>query len=246
MDDSTERHATPRVVDRASFQSELDALRAREKAHMKAGDEIAASRRKLPMVEVNAAAVLQGPDGPVSLLETFEGRRQLIAYYHMWYDGRPAAGQCEGCTLYNGHVRELSFLRSRDVTYATFCQGPYEESRRYREFMGWEMPWYSVQDSVEELLAGRQVNKFFLICYLRQGERVFETYWTNGRGVEAMNNSYALLDLTVFGRQEPWQDAPPGWPQGWTGNPYRSDGRPIAQWDRLAAGYSDDLRTAAA
>jgi predicted dithiol-disulfide oxidoreductase (DUF899 family) len=76
-------------------------------------------------------------------LDAFEGRRLLIAYYFMWYTGHPAAEQCEGCTLYTSQVRELSFLHSRDVTYATFCQGPYEESVRYRDFMGWEMPWYS-------------------------------------------------------------------------------------------------------
>ena len=149
---------------------------------------------------------LIGPDGPVTLLDVFEGRRQLIAYYHMWYAGRPASEQCEGCTLYNGQVRELSYLHSRDVTYATFCQGPYEESVRYRDFMGWDVPWYSVQDSAEALLAGRQVNRFYLVCYLRQGDRVFETYWTNGRGVEPMGNGYTLLDLTVYGRQETWEE----------------------------------------
>jgi predicted dithiol-disulfide oxidoreductase (DUF899 family) len=243
MSDSDDRQPMPTVVDRDNFQSELDELRSREKAHMKAGDAIAASRRRLPMVEVNATASLTGPDGSLTLLDTFEGRRQLIAYYHMWYAGKPALEQCEGCTLYNGHVRELSFLHSRDITYATFCQGPYEESVRYRDFMGWEMPWYSVQDSVEELLAGRQVNKFFLICYVRDGDRVFETYWTNGRGVEAMNNSYSLLDLTVYGRQENWEDSPAAWPHAWGGEAYRTRGRPIAQWPRLAAGYSDDLRS---
>jgi predicted dithiol-disulfide oxidoreductase (DUF899 family) len=84
---------------------------------------------------------------------------------------------------------------------------------------------------------------FHLVCYLRRGDRVFETYWTNGRGVEAMNNSYALLDLTVHGRQEWWEDSPTGWPQRWgaADDPYRTDGRPIAQWSRLDAGRSDDL-----
>ncbi len=124
------------------------------------------------------------------------------------------------------------------------CQGPYEASVRYRDFMGWDVPWYSSQGSAEELLAGRQVGMFHLVCYVRQGDRVFETYWTNGRGVEAMDNSYRLLDLTVYGRQEPWEDSPAGWPQTWgvdDGHVYRVNGRPIAQWDRLAAGNSDDL-----
>jgi hypothetical protein len=133
------RAAVPAVVDRATFQAQMDALRVREKAHTREGDAIAATRRRLPMVEVDGAARLVGPRGPVTLLDAFEGRRQLIGYYFMWHTGKPAAEQCEGCTLYNGQVRELSFLHSRDVTYATFCQGPYEDSVRYRDFMGGDM-----------------------------------------------------------------------------------------------------------
>ena len=179
----------------------------------------------------------------MTLLEAFEGRRMLIAYYFMWHAGRSAAEQCEGCTLYTSQVRELSFIHSRDVTYATFCQGPYEESARYRDFMGWEMPWYSVpQGSLETLLVGRQIGMMHIVCYLRNGSRVFETYWTTRRGVEAMDNSNRLLDLTVYGRQERWEDSPAGWPQRGKGqHPSRIDGRPISQWSRLKAGSSDDL-----
>jgi predicted dithiol-disulfide oxidoreductase (DUF899 family) len=241
MRDSVDRQPLPNVVDRDQFRAELDALRLREKAHTREGDAIAASRRRLPMVEVNAAASLTGPDGPLTLLDAFAGRHQLIAYFHMWHSGKPAPEQCEGCTFFNGQVRELGYLHSRDVTYATFCQGPYEESNRYREFMGWEVPWYSVEDSAEELLAGRLVNKFFLIFYLRDGRRVFETYWTNGRGVEAMSPTHGLLDRTVHGRQETWEDSPEGWPQSSIRDTLRRDGRPIAQWSRLSAGRSDDL-----
>src|ERR687887_1802803 len=158
----------PEVVDRSTFEAELAALRAREKEHTREGDAIAAARRRLPMVEVDATTPLIGERGPVTLLDAFEGRRQLIAYYFMWYPGQPAEKQCEGCTLYNGQVRELSYLHSRGVTYATFCQGPYEESARYRDFMGWDMPWYSAQDSLDILLAGRQVGSMHIVCYLRQ------------------------------------------------------------------------------
>src|ERR1022692_2360778 len=158
--------AVPGIVERDAFERELADVLVREKAHSRAGDAIAAARRRLPMVEVNAAITLIGEHGPVTLLETFEGRHQLIAYYHMWYAGKPAAEQCEGCTLYNGQVRELSFLHSRDVTYATFCQGPYGESSHYRDFMGWDMPWYSAHASVDALLAGRQIGLFHLVCYL--------------------------------------------------------------------------------
>ena len=234
----------PKRVDRSIFQAELDALRVREKAHTREGDAMAAARRRLPMVEVDAGTPLIGERGAVTLLDAFEGRRMLIAYYFMWHTGHPAPEQCEGCTWVTSQVRELSYIHSRDVTYATFCQGPYEESARYRDFMGWEMPWYSAQDSLDTLLVGRRVGMMHIVCYLRQGCNVFETYWTTLRGVEAMDNSYRLLDLTVYGRQETWENSPTGWPQRWQGKQVtRTDGRPTAQWSRLKAGYSDDLGT---
>ena len=232
----------PAAVGRATFQAELDRLRVREKAHTREGDAIASARRRLPMVEVDANLALIGPHGPLTLLEAFEGRRQLIAYYFMWYPGRPAAEQCEGCTWVSTQVAELSYLHSRDITFAVLCQGPYDESVRYHHFMGWDMPWYSANASLDALLVGRQIGLFHLVCYLRDGDRVFETYWTTRRGAEAMDYSYALMDLTVYGRQETWEDSPPGWPQNWqVEGPIRFNGRPIAQWSRLEAGRSDDL-----
>src|SRR6185295_8423506 len=149
-------YPTPQIVDRSALQSELDQLLVREKAHTREGDAIAAARRRLPMVEVDAATPVVGADGEVPLVDVFEGRKQLIAYFHMWHEGKPAAEQCEGCTFFTGHAQELSYLHSRDVTYATFCQGPYAESARYRDFMGWEMPWYSLTEATD-LLAGRSV-----------------------------------------------------------------------------------------
>jgi len=240
--DAPEVLSLPAAVDRATFEAELDRLRVREKAHTRAGDAIAAARRRLPMVEVDANSELIGPDGPLTLLDAFEGRRQLIAYYFMWHPGHPAAEQCQGCTWCTTQVAELSYLHSRDISYAVLSQGPYDESVRYRDFMGWEMPWYSAQPSLNELLAGREIGTMRLVCYVRDGDRVFETYWTWFRGVEAMDYSYALMDLTVYGRQEQWEDSPSGWPQQWQPEaPKRINGRPIAQWSRLKAGRSDDL-----
>lgn len=238
--ETRDKPAVPRSVDRAAYQAEVDALRLREKAHTREGDAIAAARRRLPMVKVDGAVPLVGDRGGVTLLDAFEGRRLLIAYYFMWYPGRPAARQCEGCTFFTSQVRELSGLHVRDVTYATFCQGPYEESARYRDFMGWEMPWYSAPDaSLGTLLDGRPPHTMYLICYVRQGSEVFETYWTTRRGVEAMDNNYRLLDLTLYGRQQDWEDSPEGWPQAPEG--MSTDGRPTAHWPRLKAGHSDDL-----
>ena len=245
QDTMRDEFAVPAVVDRSTFQAELDTLRIREKAHTREGDAIAAARRRLPMVAVDSNTPLIGERGTVTLLDAFEGRRLLIAYYFMWHTGKPAAEQCEGCTWVTSQVRELSYIHARDVTYATFCQGPYAESSRYRDFMGWQMPWYSApQSSLETLLVGRKIGMMHIVCYLRREASVFETYWTTRRGVEAMDNSYRLLDLTVYGRQEAWEDSPSGWPHELKGKQNtRVNGRPAAQWSRLEAGYSDDLGT---
>jgi len=244
----------PAATDRAAFQAELDALRVREKAHTHEGDAIAAARRRLPMVAVDPTIPLIGPHGPLTLLDAFEGRRQLIAYFFMWHTGHPAAEQCEGCTWVTTQVSELSYLHSRNITCAVFCQGPYGESIRFHDFMDWDMPWYSAQASLDALLVGRRIGMMHIVCYVRDGDRVFETYWTTLRGAEAMDYSYALMDLTVYGRQETWEDSPPGWPQlctytrtssgSPTWQPEWPGGRPIAQWSRLEAGRSDDLGTA--
>ena len=167
--DATNAPSLPAAVDRATFQVELDTLLAREKAHTREGNAIAAARRRLPMVEVDPTTTLIGADGPVPLLDVFEGRLQLIAYFHMWHTGKPAAEQCEGCTFNTSQVRELSYLHSRDVTYATFCEGSYEESIRYHDFMGWEMPWYSVPvTSIDALIAGRDFGHAGLLLARRR------------------------------------------------------------------------------
>jgi predicted dithiol-disulfide oxidoreductase (DUF899 family) len=235
----------PDIVNRRTFEAELAALRVREKAHTREGDAIAAARRRLPMVAVDGATALTGERGAVTLLDAFEGRRLLLAYYFMWHEGASAPDQCEGCTWVTSQVRELAYIHQRDVTFAVIAQGPYGESRRYRDFLGWEMPWYAAEgDALATLLTGREIGMMHIVCYLRQGGQVFETYWTTRRGVEAMDNSFRLLDLTVYGRQETWEDSPAGWPQRFTGKQHmRVDGRPTAQWARLKAGVSDELRS---
>lgn len=233
----------PATVDRDAFEAQIAELRQREKAHTRGGDAIAAARRRLPMVEVDAGSDLIGPAGPTTLLAAFEGRRQLIAYYFMWNEGRPAAEQCEGCTMYTAQVQERSYLHSRDITFAVFAQGPYPETARYRDFMGWSVPWYSALPSADSLLTGRRQGGFYLVCYLRDGDRVFETYWTTRRGVETMDVSWALMDLTAYGRQEPWEDSPNSWPKPFPegSGTIRTAGRPIAQLARIEDGFSDDL-----
>ena len=137
--------------------------------------------------------------------------------------------------------RAIAQVPLTHVTELTFSQGPYQESAAYRRFMGYDMPWYSARESADALLAGRWFG--MLVSYLRDGDRVFETYWTTGRGTEVMAPAYGILDRTIYGRQEPFEDSPDGWPQHWVnnGSQFRTNGRPSAQWPRLAAGRSDDL-----
>src|SRR5258706_361084 len=124
MNDQSSSPSTRPVVDRKVWQEAREALFAREKAHTREGDAIAAARRRLPMVEGDATIEVIGPNGPITILDVFEGRKQLIAYYHAWWPGQPAAEQCEGCTFFNSQVRELSYIHSRDATDAPLPNGP--------------------------------------------------------------------------------------------------------------------------
>jgi predicted dithiol-disulfide oxidoreductase (DUF899 family) len=216
----------PPIVDRATWQSACDELLVREKAHTREGDAIAAARRRLPMTAIAAGATVEGPDGPIPFVDTFEGRRMLVAYFHMWHDGNPWAGQCEGCTFIASHMARMEYLNDRDVTVAVLCEGAYAESKPYADFLHYPMPWYSARDA-DDLVAGRGFG--FYACYLRDGDDVYETYWSTGRGTEVGNTSYALVDMTVYGRQERWEDSPDGWPRI-DGHPWRAAGRPTAQW----------------
>lgn len=221
--------AYPPVVDRDTWQRDLDRLLVKEKAHTRANDALAAERRRLPMVQVPADATVVGPNGDTPILDVFEGRRMLLAYYHMWHDGKPWAQQCIGCTFSASQLQLPEYLHARDVTVAVFSEGEYAESAPYAEFLEYVTPWYSARNSAS-LVAGREFG--FLACYLRDDDdRVFETYWTTDRGVEAGMWSYALLELTPFGRQERWENSPAGWPTVPEGqHPWRADGRPVAQW----------------
>ena len=191
----------PKVVDRATFQAALDAVRIREKAHTRAGDAIAAARRRLPMVAVDgrhsaywrarkgyAAGRVRGPTAAHCLL-LHVARRE------------PAPDQCEGCTWDTSQVRELSYVHSRDVTFAGCARA--HSTRASGIATSWDGSCPGIRRRFSDTrLVGRRVGLMHLVCYLRQGSDVFETYWTWMRGVEAMDNNYRLLDLTVYGRQE--------------------------------------------
>jgi predicted dithiol-disulfide oxidoreductase (DUF899 family) len=224
---------TPPIVDRETWRRDLERLLVREKAHTREGDAIAAARRRLPMTEVAAHTVLVGECGATPLLDVFEGRDQLIVYKHMWHSGQPIEDQCEGCTLSIWSFQDACYLHARGVSFAVFCEGPWDEVAPFREFMGYQLPWYSVFGVEDPAVAGGLSDDRGLIsCYLRIGDRVFLTNEVTHRGVEAIIPSLKLLDMTAYGRKEVWEDSPEGWPQGPAYAFWRIDGRPTAQWTR--------------
>ena len=233
----------PPVVDLATWQAARDELLVREKAHTREGDAIAAARRRLPTVEFDGSVKVVGPDGPVPFLDLFQGRDELVVYKHMWHDGAPHQGQCEGCTTTAWHVKDAVYLNARGVSYAVLTSGPWDEVTSYVEFMGYTQPWYSVRDV--EAPVGRSMGS--ITCFLRDGDRVFLTYSTTGRGNERVNSSLGLLDMTPYGRGEGWEDNPEwhssvGRHACWS---WRSDAdgvaiwgptsRPVPQWTRPGA-----------
>lgn len=232
----------PEVVGMAEWRTARDELLVREKAHTREGDAIAAARRRLPMVEFDATAEVVGPKGPVPFLDLFQGRDELIVYKHMWHDGAPPQGQCEGCTFTAWSLQDAVYLNARGVSFAIVTTGEWPEVADYVDFMGYTQPWYSVR-GVAEPIGG---SMGFVTCYLRDGDRAYLTYSTTGRGSEVTNPMFALLDMTPYGRREAWQDVPEGWPEGkgpcwyWRadaeGNPtWGETSRPVPQWTRPGA-----------
>jgi predicted dithiol-disulfide oxidoreductase (DUF899 family) len=240
---STPTTGRPPVVDLATWQAARDALLVREKAHTHEGDAIAAERRRLPMVELEPTLAVVGPDGPVPFLALFGDHDELVVYQHMWHDGAPHQGQCEGCTVSAWHLESAAvYLEARGVGSVVVTTGRWDEVAAYVGFMGYTRPWFSVRDVDGPL--GTGMGSF--ACFLRDGDRTFLTYATTGRGVESASGSFALLDLTPYGRGEAWEDHPEGWPEGqgpcWY---WRTDAdgrgtwgptsRPVPQWTRPGA-----------
>src|SRR5438876_3418909 len=214
----------PPVVDLATWQAAREELLVREKAHTREGDAIAAARRRLPMVELDGAVEVTGVDGPVPFLDLFQGRDELVVYKHMWYDGAPYQGPCEGCTTTVWHVKDAVYINARGVSFAVLTSGPWDEVAPYVEFMGYTEPWYSVRD-VAAPVGGEMGH---IVCFLRDGDRVFLTYSTTGRGNEPVNGSLGLLDMAPYGRREAWEDNLEGCPEApQADSPVGGHGSPI-------------------
>ncbi|WP_338836587.1 DUF899 domain-containing protein [Gordonia polyisoprenivorans] len=213
----------PPITDEATWRAALADLRRREKVATRELDAIAAQRRRLPMVEV-ADDTLAGADGPTSLSEIFAGRSQLITYHHMWNDG--AEFQCSGCTGFTSQFTRLEFLENYDACFVIVTSGPIDEALAYKRRVGNQMEWFSAAgtDFGAEMDAAPG-DGFAVNVFLRDGDRVYRTWHTNGRGTEQLTHTFALIDLLPWGRQEVWQDSPDGWPQRptYSGWPSSSD-----------------------
>ena len=192
----------PQVVSAAGWQVARDGLLAKEKELTRQRDALAAERRRLPMVRVEKDYVFEGLEGEAGLLDLFDGRRQLIVYRFFFEPGVarwPEAG-CEGCSMFvdnTGHFA-LPHLHARDTSLVLVSPAPRAEIERFRKRMGWKIPWFTTTDDFSDDFG---VPEYFgLNAFLRDGEEVFRTYFTNGRAVEAIGSVWSFLDLTPLGR----------------------------------------------
>jgi predicted dithiol-disulfide oxidoreductase (DUF899 family) len=208
----------PQVVTQLEWQKALDTLLAKEKVATRARDALAAERRRLPMVKVEKNYVFVGPTGKVSLVDLFEGRRQLVLYHFMFapgVEGWPEAG-CGGCSMFVDQVGHLAHFHARNTSFCLVSRARLAQIQGYKQRMGWSIPWVSSAENdfnVDFGVTTDEGETFGLSVFLREGNTVYRTYFTAGRGVEALGSVWTFLDLTPFGRQEEWEDSPAGWPQ---------------------------------
>jgi predicted dithiol-disulfide oxidoreductase (DUF899 family) len=199
----------PAVVTAAEWQRERDELLKAEKEATRTLDALAARRRRLPMVRFDKDYVFDGPEGDLSLLDLFDGRSQLVVYQFM--DVGPD-DFCPGCTNFSRSVANLAGLNSSDVSFVIVSDMPLKQIEAYKQRQGWTMPFVSSRGSSFKDDCGVG-GGFGLSVFLRDGDEVYRTYFTTGRGVDRLLYDHNILDLTPFGRQEDWEDSPAGWPQ---------------------------------
>ncbi len=212
----------PPIVSSSEWQRARDELLVKEKEATRASDALAAERRRLPMVQIEEDYVLEGPGGEASLLDLFEGRRQLLLYHFMFGPNQDAG--CDGCSMFVDQIGHPAHLHARHTSFALVSRAPVDRIEPYKERMGWTLPWYSSFDSDFNVDFGlspetprtgeyQDGETFGLSVFLRDGDNVYRTYFTDKRGVEALGSVWTFLDLTPLGRQETWEDSPEGYPQ---------------------------------
>ena len=204
---------TPPIVSPEQWEAARERLLVKEKDLTRAHDALAAERRRMPWVAVQKEYVFDGPKGKASLVDLFEGRRQLIVYrafYEPGVEGWPEHG-CIGCSFMADQVADVSHLNARDTTLVFASRAPQSNIARLKARFGWKIPWVTITDSFD---ADFGVGEWHgTNAFIRDGAKVFRTYFINNRGDEQMGNTWNYLDITALGRQEAWEDSPEGYPQ---------------------------------
>jgi len=206
--------AHPPIATRDAWLAARKTLLAHEKEVTKHYDRVSAERRRLPMVKLEKTYTFDGPDGKRTLLDVFDGHRQLIVYHFMfdpeWENG------CDGCTGFVNELADLSMLPARDTQFVLISRAPLAKLEAYKTRKGWDRPWYSSFGSdfnYDFQVTTDKGETHGLSVFFRIDDDVFHTYSTYNRGTESLTDSYRLLDVTPYGRQEDWEDSPAGWPQ---------------------------------
>jgi predicted dithiol-disulfide oxidoreductase (DUF899 family) len=210
---------TPPIVSPHEWEAARQQLLVKEKELTRARDALAAERRRMPWMAVEKEYRFEGPNGPVSLADLFEGRRQLIVYRAFYgpevttyaEGGAYPQRACVGCSFVADQVAHPAHLNARDTTLAFASRAPQAEIQGLKKRNGWQMPWYTITDSFD---ADFGVDDWHgTNAFIREGEKIFRTYFINSRGDEQMGNTWNYLDITALGRQEKWEDSPEGYPQ---------------------------------
>lgn len=210
---------TPPIVSPKEWQAARERMLVKEKEHTHARDALAAERRRMPWMAVEKQYRFEGPKGTVSLVDLFEGRRQLIVYRAFYGPevtsyadgGSYPERACAGCSFVADQVAHLAHLNARNTTLAFVSRAPQAEIQGLKKRMDWHMPWYTITDSFDadfDVAEWHGTNAF-----IRDGDKVFRTYFIDARGDEQMGNTWNYLDMTALGRQEEWEDSPEGYPQ---------------------------------
>jgi predicted dithiol-disulfide oxidoreductase (DUF899 family) len=203
--------SVPEIVSAEQWQADRDELLKSEKELTSALDALAARRRRLPMVEVdNDHYVFDTPDGPKHLLDFFGDQNQLVVYQFM---DRGPDEFCPGCTHFTNNVTALETLAESGVAWVTVSDMPLAQIQGYAARKGWTVPFVSSHGTGFSKDCGSVDGSFLLTVFLRNGEHVYRTYSTTNRGVDRLLFVNNILDLAPYGRQEDWEDSPPGWPQ---------------------------------
>jgi predicted dithiol-disulfide oxidoreductase (DUF899 family) len=216
----------PQVVSRAAWRAALSDFREEEKAATRARDALNARRRRLPITAIERDYAFGSPGGALRFVDLFQNRAQLIVYHNMLSPGSDHI--CRGCSLFADQIGNLAHLAARRTSFAMVSRATVAEIERVKARLGWTFPWYSCHGGsfYEDFVGSLRPASFGLSVFIRKDGQIFQTYFTSGRGVEYVGGAFSLLDLTLWGRQEAWEDSPQGWPR-----------EPTHSWERLHDEY---------